>query len=98
MIGLLTSFIEGLLKINGEHRYKFGIKLSNLFNNPALAPIARKIYDSRSNFAHTGVAKTPNDIFEFIRIEFLLLSIKKIFQHHMSSPIAPDSFDFPIID
>lgn len=95
MVGLLTSFAEGLLKINGEHRYKFGIKLSNLFRDPALAPVAKKIYDSRSIFAHTGISKTPNDIFEFIRIEFLLLAIKKLLVHNLEEPITSDTFDFP---
>jgi len=95
MVGLLTSFAEGLLKIHGEHRYKFGIKLSNLFCDPTLAPIAKKIYDSRSIFAHTGISKSPNDIFEFIRIEFLLLAIKRLLMHNLETPITSDSFDFP---
>ena len=96
MIGILTAFIEGFLEVKGEHRYKFGIKLANLLKDNRIAPIAKKIYDSRSDFFHTGILKSPKSAFEFIRIEFLLLVIKEIFLYEMNSSISSDSFDFPL--
>ncbi|OHB25399.1 MAG: hypothetical protein A2542_00170 [Parcubacteria group bacterium RIFOXYD2_FULL_52_8] len=96
MIGILTAFIEGLLKISsGENRYKFSVKLSNLFEDTRIASIAKKLYDSRSSFFHSAMFKSPDSIFEFARIEFLLLAIRKIFLIDLERPITKDSFDFP---
>lgn len=95
MISTLTSYIEGLLLIHGEHRYKFSIKLSNLFGDERIAPVTKKIYDSRSDFFHTAVYKSPDSIFDFARIEFLLACLRKIFKHEIVTPINAESFDFP---
>ncbi len=94
MISVLTAFIEGLLKISGENRYKFSIKLSNLFEDKRIAPIVKRIYDSRSDFFHTAVYKSPESIFDFAGIEFLLTALRKILRYDANIPIETDSFDF----
>lgn len=94
IIGMLTAFIEGLLKINGENRYKFKIKISNLLNDPNLGPALNNIYDSRSSFFHSAEYGKINDIFEFLTIDFLLLVIKKIIIYSFSFKIESNAFDF----
>ena len=94
MVGSLTSFIEGLLKIDQEHGYKFRIKISNLLDDPTLVPALKVIYNSRSKFFHTGVYKDPNDIFEFANLEFLFFVIRRLYAAHFTKGIEPDSFDF----
>lgn len=94
MIGMLTAMIEWFLKIDGENRYKFKIKISNLLNDQSLGKVLNEIYDLRSSYFHTVKPHKINDIFEFLHIEFLLLVIKKIIIFSISEPIEKNTFDF----
>ena len=94
IVGLLTALIEGFLLINGENRYKFKIRISNLLNDSNLAKTLTNIYDSRSSFFHSGKYSKINDIFHFLTIEFLLVVLKEIIEFQITAEIKDDSFDY----
>lgn len=96
IVGLLTSFIEGMLKIGTEHSHMFSIKISNLFQDPCLFQPMKRTYNTRSSFFHSGEYKKLNDIFEFLPVYFLLFAIQKIMNHSISTGITKESFDFPL--
>lgn len=96
IIGLLTAFTEGLLKISGENTFKFSLKMANIFSDPKLMPVAKRIYGQRSTFFHNAIAARPTDIFEFATIEFMILAIRKIFMFGFDTKIDASSFDFPL--
>lgn len=94
ILGLLTALIEGLLKIEGENRYKFKIKICNLMEDKNLDKALNEIYDSRSSFFHTAKYMDLKDIFQFLPIEFLLIVIKKIINYSIFNKIENSTFDF----
>lgn len=94
IVGLLTALIEGFLLINGENRYKFKIRISNLLNDSNLGSALTNIYDSRSSFFHSGEYSKINDIFHFLTIEFLIVVLKEIIEFQIAYEIKQDSFDY----
>ncbi|MBD3359251.1 MAG: hypothetical protein GF365_00885 [Candidatus Buchananbacteria bacterium] len=94
IIGLLTALIEGFLLINGENRYKFKIRVSNLLNDNNIGSALTNIYDSRSIFFHSGKYSKIDDIFDFLTIEFLLVILQKIINFQIKTEIKQDSFDY----
>lgn len=95
IVGLLTSFIEGMLKIEGEHSQMFSIKLCNLFQDQNLFQPMKSVYKKRSAFFHSGNYKKLNDVFEFTSIYFLLFAIQKIMKYSILTGINEESFNFP---
>jgi hypothetical protein len=95
IVGLLTSFIEGILKIKTEHSHMLSIKLCNLFQDQNLFKPMKRVYKTRSDFFHSGNYKTLNDVFEYTSIYFLLFAIQKIMNHSILTGIDEESFNFP---
>jgi len=54
------------------------IKVSNILDSNDLCPVLNEIYDARSDFFHSAKYSSLNDIFETIRIDFLLIVIREI--------------------
>ncbi|PIZ76021.1 hypothetical protein COY05_02825 [Candidatus Peregrinibacteria bacterium CG_4_10_14_0_2_um_filter_38_24] len=91
--GLLTALIEKQLCIEQELVYRFCIKLSNFFKEPALKPILKKIYGKRSGFFHTAEYRDIKTIGEFSEVYFLILTASKLLLHRHDYKIDSDSFD-----
>jgi hypothetical protein len=96
IVGLLTALIEGFLLINGENRYKFKIRITNLLNDNSLGTALTKIYDSRSSFFHTGEYEKIKDIFYFLTIDFLLVVLNEIVKFQTHTEIKQETFDYPV--
>lgn len=94
IIGMLTAYLEGLFKINGENRYKFKIKICNLLKDQEIGPALNAIYDSRSYFFHTAQYRKINNIFEFLNIYFLLVVIRNAITYSLDNEISTNTFDF----
>ena len=94
IIGMLTAYIEGLYKINGENRYKFKIKICNLLKDKNISSALNNIYDSRSYFFHTAQYGKINNIFEFLNIYFLIAVIKGTIIYSIDNEIETSTFDF----
>lgn len=92
---LFTAFIEKLLGINGENRYRFSIKISNFLNDPTLHKITQKIYDHRSEFAHSTKYKELKTIYDVIGFYFLLNLSIKLLTHISKKDITAESFHYP---
>lgn len=94
IVGLLTAFIEKILKIDSEHTYKFKIKICNLLSCTELSKILAKIYGERSNFFHTAKYKKLNTIYDIMAVYLLLLILRKLLLIDMKQKINSNSFDF----
>lgn len=94
IIGLLTAFIENILVIKSENRYKFAIKICNLLHCQALFKSLTKIYDKRSDFFHSANYQTVKDNEEILVIYFLLIVCSRLILHKKNHAIDSDSFNF----